>query len=123
MKMSLGFSVILIAVVHVQSALGQGNPTRNEGASNRSQDKESIQVASQQLAKAFAEGDANAVAALFTEDAEYQDDTGLTVQGRQALAVAYGKLFAESKGLNAKTETESIRFLGKDTAIEEGFAR
>ncbi|HYP08464.1 MAG TPA: hypothetical protein VER03_19675, partial [Bryobacteraceae bacterium] len=45
-------------------------PSAN-AASARPQDEQAIKDASQQLAKSFAAGDAGAVAALFTEEAEY----------------------------------------------------
>jgi uncharacterized protein (TIGR02246 family) len=83
-------------------------------------DEEAIKAASQAFAKAFETGDDKAVAALLTEGAEYIDDEGEPVRGREALAKAYAELFAKRKELKAESKTDAIRFLGSDTAIEEG---
>ncbi len=86
----------------------------------RPQDDQAIREASRSFAKAFESGDAKAVAAFFTEAAEYQDEGSEPVRGRKALADAYEKFFAERKELKVKSETNAVRFLGADTAIEEG---
>lgn len=86
----------------------------------RPDDDKAIRAASQAFAKAFSEGNGKAVAALFTETAEYLDEGSAPVRGRETLSAAYAKFFAERKGLTAESTTESIRFLGRDTAVEEG---
>src|SRR5262245_5565886 len=86
----------------------------------RPEDEQAIKAASQAFAKAFETGDDKAVAALLTEGAEYIDDEGAPVRGREALANAYADLFAKRKELKAEAKTDAIRFLGTDTAIEEG---
>ncbi|HZL90881.1 MAG TPA: SgcJ/EcaC family oxidoreductase [Pirellulaceae bacterium] len=89
-------------------------------AAARPEDEQAIKAASQAFAKAFETGDDKAVTALLTEGAEYIDEDGEPVRGREALAKAYGELFANRKQLQAESKTNAIRFLGADTAIEEG---
>ncbi len=42
------------------------------------------------------------------------------IHGRDALAKQYSEFFAKRKELKATSKTDAIRFLGPDTAIEEG---
>ncbi len=86
----------------------------------RAKDEEAVKAAAQQLAKAFESGNEKALTALFTEEAEYIDEDSDPVQGREALAKAYKALFADRKEVKAEAKTEKVRFLGSDTAIEEG---
>jgi uncharacterized protein (TIGR02246 family) len=86
----------------------------------RPQDEQAIRAASQAFAKAFATGDANAVAALFTEEAEYMDEESEPIHGRAALLKAYEAFFAARKDVKTESETDTIRFLGTDTAVETG---
>ena len=89
-------------------------------APSRQQDEQAIKAASQAMAKAFASGDPKAIAALFTADAEYVDDQSEPIHGREALAKAYEGFFAGRKQVSAEAKTDKLRFLGKDTAVEEG---
>ncbi len=89
-------------------------------AAARPDDEQAIRTASQAFAKAFEAGDDKAVAALFTEEAEYIDESGEPVKGREALAKAYGDFFAKRKELKAEAKSDAVRFLGSDTAVEEG---
>src|SRR5262245_15723547 len=94
--------------------------TAAAAAPARPEDEQAIKAASQAFAKAFETGDDKAVAALLTEGAEYIDEDGEAVRGREALAKAYAELFAKRKELKAESTSNAIRFLGTDTAIEEG---
>lgn len=86
----------------------------------RPADEQAIKAASLAFAKAFETGDDKVVAAHFTEEAEYRDEDGEPVRGRALLAKAYQELFAKRKELHAESRTDAIRFLGSDTAVEEG---
>ena len=86
----------------------------------RAKDDAAIRAAAQSFAAAFQAGDAKALTALFTEEGEYLDEGSEPIHGREALAKQYGEFFAKRKELKAEAKTDSIRFLGPDTAIEEG---
>lgn len=88
-------------------------------ANDRPADRAAIRSASQAFGQAFEKGDAAALAAQFTEDGEYHDDETV-VRGRAALSKAYAGFFAKRPSLKAESKTDSIRFLGHDTAVEEG---
>jgi uncharacterized protein (TIGR02246 family) len=75
------------------------------------------------FARAYNAGDANALAALYTEDAESIDEHGDRVQGRAAIQGMYSSLFQERPGATIRIAIDSIRFLGPDVAKEEGQTR
>jgi uncharacterized protein (TIGR02246 family) len=89
-------------------------------AAPRPADERAIRDAAQSLARAFEKGDATALASFFTEDGEYLDEGQEPVRGRAALAKAYGDFFAKRKELRVDLKTDNVRFLGRDTAVEEG---
>jgi uncharacterized protein (TIGR02246 family) len=85
-------------------------------------DEEAIRQAAATYVKAYSQGDAKAVAALFTADAEYVDEEGRVFQGRESIEKALGKSFAETPGCKLDVKIESIRFIGPGAAVEDGAA-
>jgi uncharacterized protein (TIGR02246 family) len=69
---------------------------------------------------AFHKADAKALAALWTEEGEYVHQTGRRVKGRDAIEKAFQQFFKEHKGLKARIDSHSLRFVSPDVAIEEG---
>jgi uncharacterized protein (TIGR02246 family) len=114
------WTIALLAAVGIVAVGVTSWLAADDSSSGRPQDEAAIRAASQAFAKAFETGKVDDVAALFTEDGEYQDDSGQRIHGRSALAKAYGEFFAKRAELKAEGKTESIRFLGKDAAVEEG---
>jgi uncharacterized protein (TIGR02246 family) len=86
----------------------------------RPADEQAIREAAQAFARAFEKGDAPAVGALWTEEGEYINEEGTPVRGRAALAKAYANFFAKRPELKVESKTDKVRFLGTDTAVEEG---
>jgi uncharacterized protein (TIGR02246 family) len=86
-------------------------------------DEEAIRKQSVAFIQALEKGDAQAVAGFWTEEGEYIDDEGATYRGRAAIAKAYAQFLAKSPKVKIKVHIESIRFVSKDTAVEEGYAR
>jgi uncharacterized protein (TIGR02246 family) len=72
--------------------------------------------------KAYNEKNARALGALFTQDAEIEDEDGEVTQGRDAIIGRFSGIFEENGGDTLAVETESLRFLGTDIAIEDGTA-
>jgi uncharacterized protein (TIGR02246 family) len=70
--------------------------------------------------KAFNAGDAKAVASFWTPDGEYTSPDGETLRGRAAIEKAYTEFFKTSPKAKVDVNIESIRMLGKYTALEEG---
>jgi uncharacterized protein (TIGR02246 family) len=107
-------------------------PARCSGADSGSQDvarpdaREPDRAAIRELMRAVAGAigsrDASALAALWTADGEYISEDGTLVRGRAALEKAYKERFARSEAVKITMERETIRFLGQDTAVEDGSA-
>ena len=72
--------------------------------------------------KAYNEKDAKALGALFTPDAEIEDEDGDVTRGRDAIVGRFSGIFKEGGGDRLVVDTDSLRFLGTDLAIEEGTA-
>ncbi len=122
---------IVATVAMVRMMTAQDRPAANtapqpksnataESEPARSADKAAIEAAAQTFAKAFESGDVKSVAALFTDEGEYMSDDGIQLHGRSALAKAYEGFFAKRPQLKVESKTDAIRFLGADTAIQEG---
>jgi uncharacterized protein (TIGR02246 family) len=109
---------------------GQDRPARDRGKtaaeageSKRKADEEAIRNLSAEFTRALMKGDAKAVAGLWTEEGEYIAADGTTVRGRPALEAAYAKFFAKTPDVKAEATINSIRFVGRDSAVEEGVAK
>jgi uncharacterized protein (TIGR02246 family) len=74
----------------------------------------------QEFIAAFEKGDARAVAAFWTKNADYVDLTGRLYKGQAAIEKMYQRLFAEKKGMKLKIIVLSERMVGTDVAIENG---
>jgi uncharacterized protein (TIGR02246 family) len=93
---------------------------RAAGGEDRAADRAAIATTFQQLLKALGKGDADAVASFWTDTGEYIDDEGEIIRGRKALAAAYKKFFAKTRGLQVQGKASDLRFLGQDAAVAEG---
>jgi uncharacterized protein (TIGR02246 family) len=69
---------------------------------------------------AFDKGDAKAVAGFWVEDGDYTDQSGKHLKGRAAIQKAFAGMFAESKGAKLRIDSEALRFVTPDVAIEDG---
>src|SRR5262245_55663283 len=69
---------------------------------------------------AFHKADAKTLAGFWTPSGEFTDQTGHQIKGRDAIEKAFKALFAEHKGLKLRIDSESLRFVTADVAIEEG---
>ncbi|MDR3621314.1 MAG: SgcJ/EcaC family oxidoreductase [Paludisphaera borealis] len=85
-------------------------------------DLAAIRKSSQEFTKAFDEGDAHAIAALWTEDGDYSDTMGQVFKGRAAIEKEYGDFFAAKKGFRIQITIDSLRLLSPTAAIEDGHA-
>jgi uncharacterized protein (TIGR02246 family) len=111
----------IIVIIGLLGAAVTGFITaQDRPAPQRQPDEQAIRAAAQAFARAFETGNSQAVGALFTDEAEYIDEDGDPVRGKAALAKAYADFFAKRKEVKVESKTDTVRFLGKDTAVEEG---
>jgi uncharacterized protein (TIGR02246 family) len=85
-------------------------------------DEQAIRQLVAAFAKAFNAGDAKAVAALFTADAETIDEDGTRSQGRAAIQEVFAEAFKAHPKSQIEIAVESIRFLSPILALEEGLS-
>ncbi|TWT67238.1 SnoaL-like domain protein [Allorhodopirellula solitaria] len=81
-----------------------------------------VQAQSQAFVAAFNQHDAEAVAALWTENAEYISHLGTAVQGREAIEQAYAQFFADHPETKIQVVIDSLRQVGEGLVIEDGRA-
>ena len=74
----------------------------------------------QEFIAAFDKGDAEAVAAFWTEDATYVDLDGRETKGRAAIEKLYEKVFAEQKGAKLAIHVTSVKLLTPAVGLEDG---
>jgi uncharacterized protein (TIGR02246 family) len=92
-------------------------------SAHRVEDQHAIGQITEMFVRAFNAGDANAVASLYTDDAELIDEYGERIDGRAAIQNFYAALFGERKGATIEIAVASLRFLGPDVAKETGQTR
>jgi uncharacterized protein (TIGR02246 family) len=86
----------------------------------RGDDEKAIAALVAAFSKAWGAGDAVAAAATFTEGAMVVDEHGERTEGRAAIRAQLAASFAENRGSTIAIKVDSLRFLGPDTALEEG---
>lgn len=84
------------------------------------QDKAAIARNAEAFVAAFHKGDAPALAAFWTPDGDYTTVAGRRLKGRDEIEKSYRSFFSEHQNLKVRIESESLRFIAPDVAIEEG---
>jgi len=82
-----------------------------------------VQQAATATIAAFNAGEAAAVAELFLPDGELVDEDGNVFTGRDQIRDLFATFFEGFPGSVLEMEVDSVRPLGDDLAIEEGFRR
>lgn len=119
------FLVTALGIVSAQDQPTQEARRAEEGRPAVSPERESdVKAITELLAsfiRAYNAKDAKAIGEMFTPDAEIEDEGGEIIHGRDAIVDRFAATFAEGAG-TLELETDSLRFLGADLAIEEGVA-
>jgi uncharacterized protein (TIGR02246 family) len=116
MRRSLFWLLALLALV-VPLTLQRGWAGKGE---ETSADKAAIAKSAEAFIEAFHKGDAKALAAFWAADGDYTDQSGHHMKGREAIEKAFEKFFADNKGLKVRIESDSLRFVTPDVAVEDG---
>ena len=115
---------VAIIVVIVSELCAQDSrpkaPAPPAAVDARAKDRTAIRDTLASFAKAFESRDAKQVAAYWTAEGEHQTTHGATVRGREALEKAFGEFFAVTPEVQAELQPSGLRFISKDSAIEEG---
>src|SRR5262245_63992469 len=70
--------------------------------------------------EAFNKGNAKALAAFFTADADLVDQEGHHIEGRKAIEQTYQKFFSQAKGAKLFIRIEKVSVANPKMAFEEG---
>ena len=115
--------ILVLLCLFAATALGQEAKKSKSSPSDRTlSDEASIRASSVAFIEAFNKGDAKSLAKLWTEDGDFQDESGATYQGRKAIEEAYAKFFKESKKPQIRIAIGNIKLLSDSAAIEDGRA-
>mgnify|MGYP001365100151 CR=1 FL=1 len=86
----------------------------------READEAAIRKATQDFVAAFEKGEAETVAAHLTDGAQMIPDDAPEIRGREAVQKACAGHFARFPQQKITLNPESLRFMSRDTAVEEG---
>jgi uncharacterized protein (TIGR02246 family) len=95
----------------------------NAKPSDDSADVNAIRANIDAYVVAYNRGDAKAVAAYWSDSAEWISPSGERFEGKQAIERELQTLFAENKGVRIEVLRPSVRLISPDVAIEEGTVR
>ena len=136
--MKKAFLMLTVATVATSSGLNAQEATRRKPAPpatattlaaltatvtapvDRGGDEKAIKALLDSFVKAFNAGNAEATAATYTETAVVVDEQGQRVEGQAAIRDQYAASFADNPGSKIAIQVDSFRFLGPETALEEG---
>lgn len=100
----------------------QSEDAKSVSTTPESAEVERLQASASEFAEAFNRGDAKAIAAQFTEDAEAVDEDGSILKGRDAIQTRFAELFKDSPQARVEVELTSLRQIGADVALEDGYS-
>ena len=123
MRLTLALTGTLLAAA-AAAATGQqvAAPSTPAAAPARAEDEAAVRGNDEAFVKAFNAGDARALAATFTDDAEVIDEDNQAVEGRDAIAAHFAAGFEASPGAKIKLHTDTLKVLGPDAALARGRA-
>jgi uncharacterized protein (TIGR02246 family) len=109
--------MLFIAALVLGLAAGQAS---GQGTKRYPQEEDALFKQAQRFVDAFHKGDSKELAAHWTPSGDYVTQTGKHIKGREAIQKAFEELFAENKGLKLRIDSESLRFVTPDVAVEDG---
>jgi uncharacterized protein (TIGR02246 family) len=104
----------------VQVAPPQAAPAQQAKIQPDSPEVAAVRKSAELFTKAFNDGDAKAVAAFWTPEGQYIESSGMKLEGRAAIEKAYAEFFKKMPKARVEVHIETIRLLGKNTALEDG---
>jgi uncharacterized protein (TIGR02246 family) len=93
-------------------------------ADRQAADEAAIRKAVESYVAAFNQGDAKALAAMWSPEAVYTNPlSGEQVVGRAEIEKQFAAIFADAKGAKLEAKTDSIQFVSPSVGIEHGTAK
>lgn len=95
-----------------------------EPVDNQAAEEAAIRKAVEAYVAAFNQGDAQALAAMWSPEAVYTNPlSGQQVVGREAIQQQFASIFAEAKDARLEAATDAVQFISPGVAVEHGTAR
>ncbi len=113
------FMALLLVIGMISGAIG-AEPAKPEQP--QAADETAIQQVIEAYVDAYNKGDAAAVAAFWSDDAEYVSPSGERFKGRKEIQGSLEKTFAENKNAKLEVTVSSMEFPSADKAVERGTA-
>src|SRR5262245_4230966 len=88
-----------------------------------SPDEAAVRKSAAEFAEAFNKGDARAVAAFWARDGEFVGPDGDPIRGRKEIEKSYNEFLKKHPKAKLEVQIESVRLIGRHTALEEGTLR
>jgi uncharacterized protein (TIGR02246 family) len=114
-RLTVGMGVGLVAAALMTARAGLAGQGKEHAAEEAAMHKNA-----EAFVAAFNKGDAKAVAAFWTPEGDFVDQTGRHLKGRKAIEKAFQGFFAENKGAKLRINIASVRFATPAVAIEDG---
>jgi len=83
-------------------------------------DADAIRLIDEAFIRAYEAGDAKAVAAHFTADAEYVDESGDVFAGRDAIEECLAQFFEENPHCRLEINADSVRTISPGVVVQDG---
>jgi uncharacterized protein (TIGR02246 family) len=112
--------LIVVAMISVVSGAVVAQQNAPAGPLELTPEERAIRNNAEMFVRAFNQGEAKQVAALFTSDSQMSHNGELIAVGREAIEEAYTQFFQQHPGIKISVTVESIRLLGPNLAIEKG---
>ncbi len=92
-------------------------------ADGQATEEAAVRKAVEAYVAAFNQGDAKALAAMWSPEAAYTSPlNGQQVIGRAEIEKQFAAIFAEAKGVKLQATTEAVQFVSPNVAVEQGTA-
>ncbi len=117
------FCLKLLMVLLLLATSSHQTVCAQAGVSKFAPEEKALRTQSDQYAAAFAEGDAKAIANMWTKDGTFIDSDGNETRGQQQIEKLYSSFFTQHGGQPLAITIESLRFPAANVAVEEGVSR
>jgi uncharacterized protein (TIGR02246 family) len=110
---------LVLALAPAPPAARAAQQSRQAQGAERASDQAAILRRTQEFLRAVSRGEARDLAAFWTDQGEYIRGD-LTIRGRENIEKAYAESLKQREPAEIELQSESVRFLADDTAIQEG---
>jgi uncharacterized protein (TIGR02246 family) len=116
----ISISALAALVILFCATFGTAQDAGPAPAATARSEEQAVRQVTQNMVKAFNDGNAEKIVELFFSGAELIDDAGSSYKGTAAIKTAFAKFFEKFPGATSTMEASSDWMVGPTLAIEEG---